>query len=577
MKKIFSILLVLLFVTSLSLPAYAAGNAKPIVNVYKYNDASGKYDITASDATQGDLLLVQVVFDQEVESIASLRLKLEFPKDKVTFMENSFTPELLSSAQLEDYIFSAKDDYLIAFFGKSILTDGADGAEIAKDATKIASFIFRCDGYEGNVDFKATIDGVLDKNYGDVALMAESATTSVPLTSWVMSDEERAVFEQLQTITYAPGKDGDSRAAIEAADKIYNSYTAAEKLMFKNKEAKLYEYYKNAWTKYYDGSIEASKAALQAEVDRFIEENAEALSITGPEGVTESNYQSVLDAIDDYGKLTSRAQVMALDEKAKLDELEPAAEKFKVQKDADAFAKEFFVDAYEDTLWNLEPSIVNEENYADLMVMVEEALSSYGILEHNNLSETMKETVATYHEKLVALSDKIDEVTKAVGEDESIREEIATFTDKWHVVTRLTPLTVGVDDKTAIEMMLADYEKLSETAKKRLESRKTMAEQLLGLLEGYDEMQDAAGGNTGIQVVPQGGTTQEVIKEILKEVPVETLLTQIMNHQILRNVPTIVYVAILLMGLAVLTLPIPIVLYVLYRRKKNKMKGDSTV
>ena len=136
-------------------------------------------------------------------------------------------------------------------------------------------------------------------------------------------------------------------------------------------------------------------------------------------------------------------------------------------------------------------------------------------------------------------------------------------------------MTVGVDDKTAIEMMLTDYEKLSDVAKQRLSSNKAMAEGLLDVIASYNNIQGTVGGNSGITVVPQGGTTQEVIKEV--QVPIETIVTQTLSNLQFRNVPTIVYVMILLMGVAVLTMPIPVIFYLLRRRKRNKMKGESAV
>ena len=94
-----------------------------------------------------------------------------------------------------------------------------------------------------------------------------------------------------------------------------------------------------------------------------------------------------------------------------------------------------------------------------------------------------------------------------------------------------------------------------------------MAEGLLQMISSYNNIQGSVGGNSGITVVPQGGTTQEVIKEV--QVPVETIVTQTFSNLQFRNVPTIDYVMILLMGAAVLTMPIPVIFYLLHKRKRN--------
>lgn len=570
MKKIICTILTLILVMSFTLPTFAADEIEPVVSVYKYDDTTGKYDIATSQATSGDLLLVRVAFNKEISSLASLKLTVSFPKDKVSFVDGTFTPEMVAGdTQAGSPVFSSKGERLVAFFGKSLMTSGD---EIATNVTNIASFIFCCEGTEGEVEFKATINNALDKDYQDVALASKIGNTVVSLKNWTLSDAEQAIFKKLETIVYAPGTAEDSKATIDKADKIYEGLTAAEKVKFKNQYPNLFENYRTAWTRYYDASLEASQAAIKAEVERFVEENSEALAINAPEKVNDSNYKKVLDAIDAYGKLTGQAQVKALEYKEKLDKLQAAAQKVADRIAADADAETYFINPYKNTLWNLKDADINVETYADLMTVTAEAQAEYDNLAHDNLSSTMKEKVAEYYKRLQEISKKVAEIAKQVGEDETIQKEIEAFTEKWHVVTRLTALTVGVDDKTAIEMMLEDFDKLSDTAKQRMASRKTMAEQLLTMIGELDNIQGSVGGNSGITVVPQGGTTQEVIKEV--QVPVDKLVTQVMSNVQFRNVPTIVYVMILLMGVAMLSMGVPIVLYLVYRRKK-KMKGGS--
>lgn len=569
MKKLFCTFMACLVLIAFVLPVSAANTVEPIVQVYKYSD--GVFDTPTTTATKGDLLLVRVAFNQSVSSLASVRVKLEFPTEKVQLVEGSFTPEIVpGNEQAGDPIFTVKDGYVVALFSKGSITSEN---EIAQNVTNVASFIFNCKSGEGSVDFKGTIDNALDKDFNDVAMTAKSSVTTVTLGAWSLSDGEKKVFEELKTITYAPGSAEDSKADIDAADVIFNQMTAAEKVKFKETYADLYEYYRTARTRYYDASVDASKAAVQAEVDRFVSENQEALALTKLEQVNDDNYEAVLDAIDAYGQLTGQAKVQALNYKAQLDALAEAAKKIQIRIEADKAAQEYFIAPYMNTLWGLKESDVNAETYADLMVIAAEAETEYSGLDQSNMSATMKKEVEAYHQKLEILQKRITELAKLVGEDEAIQKEIAQFIQKWHVVTRLTALTVGVDDKTAIEMMLADYDNLSEVAKQRLVSNKTMAEGLLQMIGSYNNIQGSVGGNSGIPVVPQGGTTQEVIKEV--QVPVEKIVTQTLSNLQFRNVPTIVYVMIFLMGATVLTMPIPVIFYLLHRRKRNKMKGES--
>lgn len=569
MKKIICTILSLILAMSLSMPVMAAEEIKPIVSVYKYDDSTGKYDIATSQATTGDLLLVRVAFNREVTSLASLKVTLSFSKDKISYVKGTFTPELVAGdTQVGSPVFTNKENRVVAFFGKNMMTSGD---EIATNVTNIASFIFCCEGAEGEVEFQATISNALDKNYQDVALSEKTGKAMVTLKNWTLSNAQKEIFKALETIVYAPGTAEDSKATIDKADKIYDGLTAAEKVRFKSQYPSLFENYRTAWTRYYDASLEASQAAIKAEVERFVQENREALSIESPEEVNDSNYQKVLDAIDTYGKLTGQAQVKALDYKAKLDKLQDAAQKIADQIAADSDAETYFINPYKNVLWNLKDADINVETYADLMLVVAEAQAEYDNLAHSKLSSDMKNKVAKYYNRLQEIAKQVTEIAKQVGEDETVQKEIEAFTEKWHVVTRLTALTVGVDDKTAIEMMLEDFDKLSDIAKERMASRKTMAEQLLTMIEGLDDIQNSVGGNSGIAVVPQGGTTQEVIKEV--QVPVDKLVTQTLSNVQFRNVPTIVYVMILLMGVAMLSMGVPIGLYLIYLKKK-RMKGE---
>lgn len=568
MKKFISVLVTIMLLITLTLPVYAADDVQPVITVYKYDGNSG-YNVNATEATKGDLLLVRVAFNKPIASLSTARVTLEFPEDKAGYVKGSFAPEIVpSNSQAGQPVFTEKKNHLVAIFGKLLMTDGA---EIAKDVTNIASFVFYCNADEGNISFKVTLDNVIGGSYENIAVGARTTTATITLKSWNMTSEEQAVFEKLQTISYP-----NSITDINAADKIYNAYTAAEKLKFKEKYPELFEGYRTAWTRYYDASLEASQAAVRAEVELFVSENQTALSIKSPEGVTEGNYQAVLDAIDAYGKMTGQAQVLALDYKAQLDSIAEAAKKVKDRIEADELAQQDFIDAYMSTLWNLDESNINQETYADLMVIAEEAKAIYGSLEHDALSSEMKKQVDTYYAKLSRLIEKIKEVAKSVGEDEAIQKEIADFTQKWHVVTRLNSLTVGVNDKTAIEMMLQDFETLSPTAKQRLASRKTMAEQLLTYIGSLNGIQGSVGGvNTGIAMVPQGGSTQEVVKQI--QVPVEKVVTQTQSNLQYRNVPTIVYVMIFLVLLAVLSMIGTMLLYFCYRGKEMKLTGGGNV
>lgn len=122
-----------------------------------------------------------------------------------------------------------------------------------------------------------------------------------------------------------------------------------------------------------------------------------------------------------------------------------------------------------------------------------------------------------------------------------------------------------------MELFLEEFAKLSETARTRLASRKSMVEQLLTYVKGLSGIQDSTNsGSSGIQVVPSGGSTSGLTQQIIVEKEVEKTVTQLQNHAISRSVPALVYVSVILLAGAVLSLPIPYVIYRLYKKKGRR-------
>lgn len=576
MKKLLSIMLVLLLTVTPLMNVRAAKDTTPEFHIMKYN--GDEYVVTES-ATTEDLLLVKVSFNQAVSSLATLRVKIEFEKEFVSYVGGSFTPELVAGNMVAgEPVINSKDGSITVFFGRTdFMNGGSDEILNGSGAKDIASFAFRCSGKAGDTKFKVTLDNAMAADYSEIIMTEQTVSRKFTIKKWTLTEEAKTAFEKLKTITYNPANNTslpeDSMQHIVAAENIYNSYSPTDKLNFAKQYEDLFEYYRTARTRYFDAGLAADRAQLEAAAERFRQEYQDILAMN-PSDVTVSNYESVLGAVEAWETLDAsspQVTLLLMNEKAKLDELGAKAEQIQESVIADTEAKEWFVDRYKNTLWDSELSTIDDVSYTDFEVTVAEAKADYGSLNHEALSSGMKQQVETLYKKLLQLEEKVKEVAKQVGEDAAIMEEITAFTERWYPVTRLTMMTAGVKDQAAMELYLQEFAKLSETAKKRLASRKSMVEQLLAYVKGLNNIQDSTNtGNTGVTVVPSGGSTSSVVEQVIVEKEVEKTLTQVQNHAISRGVPVIVYVSIILLVCAVATLPVPYIIYRMYQKKKEE-------
>ena len=571
MKKFLSIVLVLVLAVAPLWNVDAANEITPVFQIMKYN---GEGYVTTESATTEDLLLVKVAFNRAIPSLATLRVKVEFEKEYVSYVGGSFMPELVMGDMVAgDPVLNSKESSVTVFFGRTdFIAGGTDEVLGGCAAQNIASFAFRCNGKAGDTKFKVTLDNAMSANYDEIVMDEQSVSRKFTIKKWELTDTDKTIFSKLETLSYNPAKDPslpeDSMQDIEAAETIYNRYSPTDKLNFSKQYPELYEFYCTARTRYYDLGLKADRAQIEAAAQVFRDNYKNILSMSVGE-VSLNNYKSVQEAVEAWealDKSSPQVTLLLMNEKAQLDKLGEAADKVENMVIADAEAKEWFVDRYQITLWDSDLNQIDDVTYADYQANVASALADYHALNHDALSDTMKKKVQTLYEKLLQLEQKVKTEAKKAGEDAAIMEEITAFTEKWYSVTRLTMMTVGVKDISAMELFLQEFAKLSETAQTRLASRKSMVEQLLVYAKGLNGIQ----ASTGASVVPSGGSTADVaVEKIVTEKEVEKAIIQLQNNTIARGVPTIVYVSIILLICAVLTLPIPYVIYRLYKKKKE--------
>lgn len=575
MKKLLSIVLALMLAVAPLMSVHAAKETTPVIQIMKYN---GEKYVLAETANTEDLILVKVAFNQTVSSLATLRVKVEFEKEYVSYVGGSFMPELVAGNMVAgNPVLNSEESSLIIFFGRTdFMSGGTDEFLGGSAALDIASFVFRCNGKAGETKFKVTLDNAMSADYHEVVMSEKSASRKFTIKKWELTDKDEKVFRKLESLSYNPANNEslpeDSMKYIEEAENIYNSYSPTDKLNFSKQYPELFEYYRTARTRYFDMGLQADRAQIEAAAQTFRDTYQVILAMSA-ENVNLSNYESVQEAVEAWetlDKSSPQVTLLLMKERAKLDELGVVADRLENMVIADAEAKEWFVDRYQNSLWNSELSQIDEITYGDYEANIAAAKADYKALDYEALSDGMRQQVETLYKKLLEMEEKTKEEARKAGEDASVMEEITAFTEKWYPVTRLTMMTAGIKDISAMELFLEEYGKLSKTAQTRLASRKSMVEQLLNYVKGLNGIQGSTNtGNSNIQVVPTGGSTAGLAEQVVVEKEVEKLITQLQNNAITRGVPTIVYVSIILLVCAVLSLPLPYVVYRQYKKKKE--------
>ena len=120
--------------------------------------------------------------------------------------------------------------------------------------------------------------------------------------------------------------------------------------------------------------------------------------------------------------------------------------------------------------------------------------------------------------------------------------------------------------KTAIELAIAEYEKLSDAAKAKLSSRYENMKSLLKVIESYDSINNATGNNT------ISGTTNTVTKEVIKTVT--NTQENIVTKYLKKNMTRVVYWLLILFVISVIC---AVYSYVYYNSLNKKLNGKNII
>lgn len=479
MKRIISFIIAMLAVFALSLPAYAAKPSMTL-SVKKYDYSAKAYVKANGKAENGDLLLIELGISDTVSSIGAMRLKLTYNSSVAEFVDGGEFVYITKGTPLVTNKTSASNpeqSYVSAVFGADNQTPGTAIATNFKG--NVVSYLFRCNA-TGVCRFTATFEEIYDKNYKSISI-DKKQTLFVSVSDWQFAD--LPLFSALSNIKYP-----DSKTDIEAADVAYAKLSSAQKDRFKLNYPNEFNNYSTAWTRFYDLANAEAEAEIRAEANILLNsEDFLKIKDLTPEQINESNYQSAVACKNQYKKLSNAAKKYISDAvKETINNLYTPAAKIadiiKKQKSADEDA-ELFNSLYYN-LKDLDDVAVRSGAESDLFLeQLRSATADIENLDIDIMSPDFKSQMEKWKSDLDHYNEIIEDELIKRGISKKVLEEIEKFTSKWSKVLKLHMLNVGVGDKTAIELMIEDYEKLSDEAKQQLSPHYNTAKQLLQIIE----------------------------------------------------------------------------------------------
>ena len=288
----------------------------------------------------------------------------------------------------------------------------------------------------------------------------DTIATSVTVNVAAISDQDLGTFRKLQTIRYP-----DSLSDIAAAESLFASYSTIKATVFRTAYPTEYGWFSNARNEYNRLAANATLAALDAEVNKYLTDYASVLALTG-DTVSSSDKPKLNDAIKAFDILSSNAK-SRVGGSARLNGLEALVEKIE------------FIDQYS-LLWTLTANDV-AEGIEDVPTYLSGAFMIY-----DTLSDGAKAILTAQKEKMDQLQAEVERVLANNETEKKILEQVAAFQKRWLPILTLSEDDVTISDQRAIELMLTDAKALPDNVRQRLASYIANGELLLDVIKSIE-------------------------------------------------------------------------------------------
>ncbi|MBP3627411.1 MAG: hypothetical protein J6J39_05170 [Clostridia bacterium] len=543
LKRAITILLLLVFsFTMLFTPVSAAASAQ--IQIRTVASENGTYNDKAV-FTVGDKIYLAVKFSGIGDTpVQGFSCDITFDNEVLSFSESTFTAIKDDNA----YFYKGTEENKVYLIWDSTSANTVFNGDVI-------FVVFETKQITENKDVNFAIE-VKDfyssgKNKPDIAYNIVNSTIAASVSIEKIDDATLSLLQKLENITL------NSLEDIVAAETAWNGLTDRQKQLLSTNHKKEYDWLSTARSRLNELIAQANEAQVNKLLNEFKTTHKTVLGLT-KDTVKIENKEAVKAAQTAYKALPTSVTTR-LDQTipARLQEL---LDQIETLEDADKEAKSF------------------EETYGYLTeitdVMLEESFSMYSgfidesIMIYDMMSEEAKAAVKETYDKLSALRKKCDDITANNEALAAIRDEVNAFQQKWLKVFTLNAGNVTVYDRTAIQMVLDDYNKsLGEEAKKSLASRITS---LSGLLEVIGELESSMDEETEDES-EDSGDIQTEIKETVVEKEVKVTNTKYLNKKISKAI----WLMFILLAIAVLTLIFPLVMTIRYKRRLAMLGEDN--
>lgn len=357
-----------------------------------------------------------------------------------------------------------------------------------------------------NSPFKITINELYDNTFAQKDISCNNTlSVLVNLVTETVSDEIIDLFKKLETIKYP-----DSKKDIDDALEAYNSLSAAQKNMLKQKYSKEFEWLNTANTRYNALAENATKEQILSEVNSFKKNYADVLKLSVDKVVLTNETRINAASNSLKGLSNSAKQRLSKEEKLIKSLLERIEEIKEVQSEIDEFLNnEVFADIFN-------PNILDygfDGIYDEHLPAIELALLSYELL--SDEAKAVLKSEYEWFKKLKAEADKYLELDKKSAE---LAEKSAQFQKQYLYVFTLNQNSVKVTDKSAIQMVIDAYKTLEDKdLKEVLKARIENLEKLLTVIEELEKNTSANNGETIVETVEVPGDTVTITETV--EIP----------------------------------------------------------
>lgn len=531
------LLSVLLASALIFIPASALAFASVTIKTYKIQDGSF---VNTNSFKQGEKIYLPISFTGvQATPVKGFSCEVRYDSEKLDFEENAFD----STADKNSVLYANADAGVVY-----VLWDTTSDDTIFNNDTVFLSFNVKENANAESVGFGMTVKELYSTGNQDIGLNNASSSVSAEIASQSIPQETLDAIRKLENITV------NSLDDITNAETAWNSLDKNQKTFFKSNYAKEYNWLETAKSRYNKALNSAQISEIENILNKYKSDYSDVFSMT-EETVKLIDKDLINAAKTAYSALPSTVTTRL--DKDLSNHFERLLEAIDAIEEANKAAEDY-KNSY-GYLKNVTKSQIEElpELYGGY---VDEAIMVYDLL-----PERAKDMVKELYNEILKKQKIYDDIIAGNKEKEAIRAEINDFQQKWLKVFILNAGNVTVHDKTAIEMAIADFKKLSKGAQESFGSRITSLSGLLDVISELEEQSPDSDGTDDSDNIANSDSDSDSEPEV-KETIIEKLVKTVSLKYLNKDISKTIKILFALLGISVLSLLFPLIMTLKYKK-----------